>query len=134
MLMDGGTFANNPAVCAYAEARLRFPEAEVLMVSLGTGRHAQPISYYPGLLGWARPILDVVFDGVSRTSEYQLQQFLPPVEGRRGYYRFQTDLTVADDAIDHADASSLLRLREQADGLVRDQAALLDDVCAQLTA
>jgi uncharacterized protein len=132
VLIDGGTFANNPAMCAYAEARKADPESEILLVSLGTGRHAQPIHYHPGLLGWASPILNIVFDGVSRAAEYQLQELLPMIDGRKQYYRFQTDLTVAGDAIDHTGPSSLRCLKEQADGLVRDQAADLAELCAVL--
>ena len=68
MLIDGGTFANNPAMCAYAEARQADPDSAILLVSLGTGRHAQPIHYHAGLLGWAGAILNIVFDGVSRAN------------------------------------------------------------------
>ena len=132
MLIDGGTFANNPAMCAYAEARRADPECEILLVSLGTGRHARPIRYHAGLLGWAGPILDIVFDGVSRTTDYQLRELLPAIRGRKQYYRFQTDLTVAGDAIDHTDPSSLLHLKQQAEGLIRDQAAELAALCAVL--
>jgi predicted acylesterase/phospholipase RssA len=132
MLIDGGTFANNPAMCAYAEARRTDPESGILLVSLGTGRHAEPIHYHPGLLGWASPILNIVFDGVSRAAEYQLRELLPMVRGRQQYYRFQSNLTVAGDALDHTDPGGLRRLLEQADGLVRDQAADLAELCAAL--
>ena len=132
MLIDGGTYANNPALCAFAEARQRDPDGEVLLVSLGTGRHAQAIDYRPGLLGWAKPILDVVFDGVSRTTEYQLEQLLPPVRGQKRYYRFQTDLTVAGDALDDPAPASLQLLKQQAEELVQNQLAQLEEVCARL--
>ena len=132
MLIDGGTFANNPAMCAYAEARQTDAESEILLVSLGTGRHAQPIHYHAGLLGWAGAILNIVFDGVSRVTEYQMQELLPMVHGRKQYYRFQTDLTVAGDAIDHTDPDSLRRIQEQAESLVRDRTADLAELCAAL--
>jgi len=132
MLIDGGTFANNPAMCAYAEAQRTDAESEILLVSLGTGRHAEPIHYHPGLLGWASPMLNIVFDGVSRAAEYQLQELLPMVHGRKQYYRFQTNLTVAGDALDHTDPGSLRCLQEQADGLVRDHSADLQELCAAL--
>ena len=132
-LIDGGTYANNPALCAYAEIRQLQPEAEVLMVSLGTGRHAQPIDYHGGLLGWATSILDVVFDGVSRTTEYELGQILPPVRSRQQYYRFQTDLKDGEDAMDNSDPDNLQRLVVRADRLVQEEMAQLRDVCAQLT-
>jgi predicted acylesterase/phospholipase RssA len=131
-LIDGGTYANNPAMCAYAEARQADPDCEVLLVSLATGRHVEPIHYRPGLLGWARPILDVVFDGVSRATEYQLQHLLPPVDGEQRYYRFQSELTLAADAMDNPDPSNLSLLQNQAEQLVRNQEAELARVCAQL--
>ena len=132
-LIDGGTYANNPALCVYAEVRERNPEAETLLVSLGTGRHAQAIRYRPGLLGWAKPILDVVFDGVSRTTEYQLEQLLPPVRGVQRYYRFQTDLADSEDEMDNIFPANLRRLRERAEFLVREKMAELGAICERLT-
>ena len=44
-LVDGGVFASNPALCAYAEARNMYPgERDFLLLSLGTGlqEHARP--------------------------------------------------------------------------------------------
>lgn len=131
-LIDGGTYANNPALCAYAEARQSRPDAEILLVSLGTGRHAEAIRYRPGLLGWAKPILDVVFDGVSRTTEYQMEQLLPSVRGVRRYYRLQTDLADGEDDMDNADPGNLKRLVERAETLVAEKMSQLREVCAQL--
>jgi uncharacterized protein len=52
-LVDGGVFANNPAMCAYVEARnileaqgLDFPaETDLLVVSLGTGQLTDHLRY-----------------------------------------------------------------------------------------
>ncbi len=71
-LVDGGVFANNPSLCAYVEAMSGGPESrDCLMVSIGTGQWTTPIPYGKarrwGLAAWARPILDVVFDGASDT-------------------------------------------------------------------
>src|SRR5204863_755766 len=74
-LIDGGMFANNPAMCAYAEVRRLWPEADVALVSLGTGQLTRPLPWSDiknwGLVEWARPALDVVFDGVSDATDYQ---------------------------------------------------------------
>ena len=80
--IDGGVFANNPALCAYAAARRLYPKADsYLIVSLGTGQLERPIPLGRakdwGLVGWARPLLGVIFDGVSDTVEYQLDQLAP---------------------------------------------------------
>ena len=131
-LIDGGTFANNPAMCAYADARRADPAADILLVSLGTGRHVEPVAYRPGLLGWASPILNIVFDGVSRTVEYQLQDILPLEPGRRQYYRFQTDLTIAGDAIDDTRPASLAALQREGEHIIAAQEADLAALCAVL--
>src|SRR3954464_7820652 len=65
-LVDGGVFAVNPGMCALAEV-LRFkPGAEVVLLSLGTGQRTTKRPWNEikdwGLVEWARPILEVVFD------------------------------------------------------------------------
>ena len=81
-LVDGGTFANNPAMCAYAEARRNHPGADVLVVSLGTGRLTESIPFEQakdwGLIQWARRLLGVIMDGSSAAIDYQLDELLGP--------------------------------------------------------
>ncbi len=119
-LIDGGVFANNPAMCAVASARVLFPRARrYLIVSLGTGQAERPIPYDEardwGLVGWARPILSVIFDGVCDTVDYQLMQEFP-----RGYHRFQTDLGPGtNDDLDDTRPENLDRLQARADALIR---------------
>ena len=75
--MDGGVFATNPAMCALAEALNTVAPADVVLVSLGTGERTHKRDFDEikdwGLANWARPILDVVFDGVSDAVNYQLE-------------------------------------------------------------
>lgn len=129
-LIDGGTFANNPGMCAWAEARHCAPDRDVLLVSLGTGEHTQAIPYAQaknwGLLGWARPVLDVVFDGVSKTTDYELAELL----GRDRYFRFQVRLTLASDAMDDAGSENIQALLTQARTMVTSRSADLDRLCA----
>ena len=53
-LVDGGVFATNPAVCAYAQVGGKLD----LLLSLGTGEHTRPLPYDEvrdwGQLEWAR--------------------------------------------------------------------------------
>lgn len=45
-LIDGGVYANNPAMCAYVEALTLFPETRnVFLLSLGTGEQTKRIPY-----------------------------------------------------------------------------------------
>jgi uncharacterized protein len=133
-LCDGGVFANNPAMCAYAEVRRDHPAASVRMVSLGTGQLTRPIHWndakHWGLVAWARPLIDVVFDGVSDATDYELTQVLPAA----AYTRFQVELIGASDALDNANERNLEGLQTLARKLIADRAADLDRLAAELTA
>jgi len=138
-LIDGGVFANNPAACALVEARATHPEdGDYLVVSLGTGAllRSLPVSIakYWGAARWAKPLLDVVFDGVSSTVDYQLQQLLPgaPAEQRR-YYRFQTTLDSHNHSLDNASPENITSLKGLGSALIESKSDDLDQLCDVLT-
>ena len=128
-LIDGGVFAINPALCAYAEVAGRLD----LLLSLGTGSHTRPLPYDKikdwGQIEWARPVLDVVFDGGQDAVDFQLGALIGA-----GYVRLQTELREASDDLDDASEDNLARLRREAERLIHDADAVIDDVCARLTA
>jgi patatin-like phospholipase/acyl hydrolase len=131
-LIDGGVFATNPGMCAFVDAYAGQANVDdTLLVSLGTGSLTKPIKAEDarswGLAGWARHILDVVFDGVSDTVDYQLGQIL----GSR-YYRLQTPLTLANDDMDDASAENISNLERQGQALIDAERATLDEICAAL--
>jgi patatin-like phospholipase/acyl hydrolase len=130
-LVDGGVFANNPAMCAYVETKKLGPAADVLVVSLGTGQHTRPIHYAEargwGLALWAKPILSVVFDGVSDTVDHQMQVLC----GDR-YYRFQTELDIGSDDMDNTSATNLAALRLKARQTIDRDRDRLDRLAAIL--
>src|SRR5918998_1403436 len=123
-LIDGGVFAINPSLVAYAELRGRLD----LLLSLGTGEHTRPLPYEKvkgwGQLEWARPVIDVVFDGCQDAVDMQLQALLS-----NGYVRLQTRLEQASDDLDDAGEDNLQRLRREAERLIARESALIDDVC-----
>jgi patatin-like phospholipase/acyl hydrolase len=131
-LVDGGTFANNPAMCAYAEALRDRPGADVLVVSLGTGRLTESISFAEardwGLVQWARPLLGVIMDGSSRAIDYQLDQLL----GARRHFRFQTVLEGVSDSLDDASAANIEGLCGLGAKLIADEAARIAEACGLL--
>jgi patatin-like phospholipase/acyl hydrolase len=138
-LIDGGVYANNPALCAYVEMKKLQPDNDhVLVVSLGTGQHTDPIHYADakdwGLAKWAIPILDVVFDGVSDTVDHQMKVLCREHEGDPRYFRFQTKLTNVTDDMDNATPANIAALKRKAQELIADQTADLDKVCRALTA
>jgi patatin-like phospholipase/acyl hydrolase len=131
-LCDGGVFAANPAMCAYAEAKRRHPTAQVRLLSLGTGQLTRPLHYADvigwGLIEWARPLFDVVFDGVSDATEYELEQLLPAAD----YTRFQVELIGASDSLDNASEPNLEHLEALARKLIDDRAADLERLAKEL--
>ena len=141
-LVDGGVFANNPAMCAYVEAtgilkeRGSAPSDEptVLMVSLGTGQFTDRLRYEEaagwGLMQWARPLIDVVFDGVSDTVDFQLKQLLPRGDdGLRRYYRFQTELVEVSDAMDDVTPENMRDLKLLAQTMIDSEEERLSELC-----
>jgi patatin-like phospholipase/acyl hydrolase len=138
--IDGGVHSNNPAMCAYVEARkIRPEESEFLVVSLGTGELTRNMPYEEvkgwGLALWAQPILNVVFDGVSDTVDYQLRELLSTEEGdARRYYRFQTVLDIGKDDMDDASRTNIAALKAKAREIISENEAALNALCTQLTA
>ena len=132
--MDGGVFATNPAMCALAEV-LNDQDVrprDVVLLSLGTGQRTHKRSFEEikdwGLAAWARPILEVVFDGVSDAVDYQLERVLT----KERYWRLQAELTLASDDLDDASEDNLRKLRQQAEDLVKEKSADLDAALAKL--
>ena len=131
-LVDGGVFAANPAMCGLAEVLREVAPKDVVLLSLGTGQRTKEREFDEikdwGLAKWARPILDVVFDGASDTVDFQVGHVLGPER----YWRLQTELTLVTDDLDDASERNLARLRGHAEDLIRDQSAELDAVLARL--
>jgi patatin-like phospholipase/acyl hydrolase len=132
-LVDGGVFATNPAMCALAEVARMGRLDEVLVVSLGTGSKTDAIPYEKardwGRIEWAQPILDVVFDGVADTVDFQAEQLLPD----RSYHRFQIELP-RNIALDDARPATIAELRALGEQLVNRKSAEIDEVVAALAA
>jgi patatin-like phospholipase/acyl hydrolase len=137
-LVDGAVYANNPAMCAFVEAKTMFPkETKFLVVSLGTGELTKPIFYNKakvwGVAQWAQPILDVVFDGVNDTVDYQLKQLLPTEENSRRYYRFQVRLNEGNDNLDNISQTNIRALKLYGEAIIRDNNEAINTLCQQLT-
>jgi predicted acylesterase/phospholipase RssA len=137
-LIDGGVFAYNPAMCAWAEARVAWPRArDFLLVSLGTGELTKTIPYGAakdwGLAQWAQRLLGVIFHGVGETVDYQLRQLLPPKKnGDRRYYRFQVRLDEKTDDIDNASPANLRALQLLADDCIKENDKAIGELCRRM--
>ncbi len=95
-LIDGGVFANNPALCAYSEVRNAKDNptaAEMFMVSIGTGSKHQSYDYDKaknwGAVGWIQPLIDIMMAGASETTDYHLARMFSARDKRESYVRIQ---------------------------------------------
>lgn len=118
-LIDGGVFANNPALCAYAEVRHKFqlsqenengPRAEnMVILSLGTGDVKKEYRYEEvknwGKIQWIVPLLSILMTGVAETVDYQITQIFDAIKRPKNYLRINPTLDknqqiLIDDASD----------------------------------
>lgn len=131
-LVDGGMFANNPALCAYAEAlKIPFHQAlpgkdkcqprgakDMLLVSLGTGCVEKPYTFdhfkRAGAIKWLEPVIDILMSGNSDTVAYELKQLYSTLEGadKNDYYRIEPGLLEASSQMDDAGAENIVHLRD----------------------
>lgn len=138
-LVDGGVFANNPAACALVEARTTHPDdGPYLIVSLGTGSLMRnlplAIAKYWGAVLWVKPLLNIVFDGVSSTVDYQLRQLIPEIPNEcKHYYRFQVELNRHNHALDNTSPENITALKALAYDLIEQQSSEIDELCDKLT-
>ncbi|MBD2439874.1 patatin-like phospholipase family protein [Nostoc sp. FACHB-110] len=150
-LVDGGVFANNPTSLAIMEALISSARPDpqqpnkqplnindVLVVSLGTGslnrryNYAQAVDW--GLVQWVQPLLNITLDGSSESVACQLEQMLPQADGfPKQYFRFQRQLTKANDNMDDASPENITRLITLAKQIIEQRDSEIDELCQQLT-
>jgi patatin-like phospholipase/acyl hydrolase len=132
VFVDGGLFANNPAMCAFTSAQRGNLGRDVLLASIGTGSQTRPLPFeeirHWGAAQWARPILHVVLDGASIAIDQQLASVLGPER----YWRFQLELTRARDELDDARPANIALLKQEAEGMISERSADIDRLVAAL--
>lgn len=143
-LVDGGVFANNPALCAYAEARTLFKKMDhrfvtaknMIMISLGTGNSTKPYTYSRakrwGAVGWAKPVLDIIMSAMNDTVDYQLKQIFEAEDAGENYIRIQPELGMASSEMDDGSPKNLAALREAGTAAAEKNDQLLDQIAERL--
>lgn len=130
-LIDGGVFASNPSYVAYVDL-VKTGRQPTVLASLGTGEQNRPLRYQDardwGLLGWARPIVDVMLSSQAETVGFGMEHLL----GDR-YVRLTRPLTFARDNLDDASPRNLAALAREARALISERSADIDALCARLT-
>jgi len=132
--IDGGIYANNPAMCAYTEAKSMFnkKDDDIILVSLGTGQQTRRLFHKNikdlGLIGWAQPILSCAFDGLSDTVDYQMSKIL----GENDYFRFQAELKEESNSYDDSQDENIRILRLVADEIIRQNRNQMEKLLAKI--
>ena len=128
-LVDGGVFANNPSIIGLSEA----PSSgavmnEILLCAVGTGINDRKIQYEEakdwGPLGWAKPIISVMMDGMSDSAHYHARKLLPDSSGdpeAQRYFRFDIPLEEALDDLDAVHRANISALLGEADKIITRQ-------------
>lgn len=149
-LVDGGMYANNPALCAYAEARkiefskfLNDPDKtdkpsakDMIILSLGTGSVKKKYSYkhfeHAGEIQWLEPVIDILMSGNSETVSYQLKQMFLTLdkENQTNYYRLEPGLKEACSEMDIATPDNISNLYQAGLTFVHDNLNKLQEIAA----
>jgi uncharacterized protein len=140
-LVDGGVFANNPTLCAYAEARkigFKPTAKQMVILSLGTGDVKTPYCYEQvkdwGGLQWVSPIIDILMSGTVEVADYQLMQMFKGVKAPHQYLRIQPLLPVANSDLGNSNPANLHTLVEIGEKAAEENDAALDKLVTLLLA
>ncbi len=135
-LVDGAVFANNPSLCAYAEAHKHFAAGanEMAILSLGTGIAHQPYHWKEakdwGAVGWVKPLFDIMMTGSSEVTDFCCRQAFEAVGKPEHYLRVNADLTHLPPGVtadmDDASEANLRGLKELATETAQKAAPDLD--------
>ena len=108
-IVDGGVFANNPALAAYIEVsktifnkrcKNRRPH-EVMIISLGTGLIKQrPFPYKKskkwGKAQWMMPVIDVLLSSHSEVTNYEMEKLFDAYDAKYNYKRLNPPIILGD--------------------------------------
>ncbi len=136
-MVDGAVYANNPAMCAYIEARKLYPWAwRYEILSLGTGRPSRHLTRDDleswGFVDWVSPmrgapLFGIISAGQTESVDYQLNK-LPGVRYYRVNGRFEGERPEMDDA----SPENIERLAATAGSFISEHDAMLERVSRRL--
>ncbi|MBC6414298.1 MAG: patatin-like phospholipase family protein [Chromatiales bacterium] len=134
-LIDGGVYAYNPALCAYAEIREIFPRIRannllMLSVSGGTANELQQDDNEFkdwGAWDWIKVIQHIAFSGQADVADYQLKQMFLTCEERGQYLRVCP--SIGKEILDSDDAGeeNLMQMHDIATALIEKNKQLMDN-------
>lgn len=151
-LIDGGMYANNPALCAYAEARkINFSKVlnddlkpdkpsidQMIMVSMSTGGVLKSYPYVKfkdaGKLKWIQPIIDILLSSNAEAVDYQLKQMYLTLGkfNQKNYYRIDPPLKNASPEMDNTHPKNIEALIQAALSYINDNKLIFEEIAKKL--
>ncbi|BCN31227.1 patatin-like phospholipase family protein [Anaeromicropila herbilytica] len=141
-LIDGGVFANNPALCALVEG-IKLEEFtnmnDVFLLSVANVSTKVPYEYRKakrwGLIGWALPILDILMDASEQTVDYQLEKIFSAIHLPNNYVRIEKEIEERNFSIPRMDdvrPESIQKLIDIGYKIVEEEKENIDRIARQL--
>lgn len=138
-LVDGGVYANNPAMCALVEAVKLWPGLAIndyFILSVGTGKSEKYYSWEKthkfGYLRWLEPIIDILTSSVAETTDFQMRQLFSASKVPGNYIRIEPPLLSSDTRMDNASKKNVRALRNAAQSYIEDNQAVFDSILTKL--
>ncbi|MFN8308777.1 MAG: patatin-like phospholipase family protein [Chitinophagales bacterium] len=150
-LIDGGIYANNPALCAYAEVRKmhfgkvigdnieKTPSAKnMCIVSIGTGNVKKPYRFneykHAGKISWVQPLVDMLMSGNSETVDYQLRRMYETLDAqdRQDYYRLEPAINLSCTEMDDVSQENIRNLLKDGQTFVERNEGLLEEIARKV--
>lgn len=139
-LVDGGVYANNPAMCALVEAVKLWPDMAIRdysMLSVGTGMAVKPYFWEKthkfGYINWLEPIIDVLTSSVAETVDFQMQQLFSASGVPDSYIRIEPPLLSSDSRMDNASPKNIRALQNAAQSYIDHNAPTFDRILSVLS-
>ncbi len=151
-LVDGGVYANNPTLCAYAEARKisfstilkdiekpDFPTIkDMIIVSIGTGTVLKPYFFEDfdnaGKLKWISPLIDILLSSNVETVDYQIQKMYETLgkTNAQNYHRLMPDLKKASPEMDETSKENVFNLIQAGLSYINQNQVYLNEIVKKL--
>ena len=151
-LVDGGVYANNPTLCAYAEARKvtfstilndiekpDFPSIkDMIIVSIGTGTVLKPYFFEDfdnaGKLKWISPLIDILLSSNVETVDYQIKKMYQTLGkmNSQNYYRIMPDLKKASPEMDETSKENVFNLIQAGLSYINENQNYLNEIVKKL--
>jgi patatin-like phospholipase/acyl hydrolase len=121
-LIDGGIYANNPAMCALVEVNKIFEKEngrkynirDIKILSLGTGEYNKRYVWDKikkwGLVNWIIPFIDMTSSSTNEVTDYQLSKLYEYNNCPENYLRIDVNLSKKERLLDNTDINNINNL------------------------